>query len=320
MASCGGGAWRGALSLFKRIGYANRRAVVGARRAKLGRSGLCCRLDAFTGMAALSVAKRLPTRVLAAVLWTLPGVFGIIRAIVRRSGLFSTGKRSSGNGHRRKSPTMVTAAPRDLRMGLTAQNIGLTIGWLLVGWVLVKGLVFAGAGTLAARAAGASVCRSERAEFCRRVEVTARAARASKAIADWEGWRPFRVAAIVDEAQDVKSFYFTPVDGRPLSPFAPGQYLTFRLPLRGRVTPLVRCYSLSDRPRQDYYRCDDQADGGAVPIGRELPPGRGSNFFHDTVHVGDVLDVRAPAGTFLSIRWRPSRSCWSGPASASRRW
>ena len=28
-------------------------------------------------------------------------------------------------------------------------------------------------------------------------------------------------------------------------------------------------------------------------------PGRGSNYFHDNVHVGDVVDVPAPAGTFL---------------------
>jgi ferredoxin-NADP reductase len=28
-------------------------------------------------------------------------------------------------------------------------------------------------------------------------------------------------------------------------------------------------------------------------------PGRGSNYLHTSVHVGDVLDVRAPAGTFL---------------------
>ena len=129
--------------------------------------------------------------------------------------------------------------------------------------------------------------------------MAARAARATHAIPDWEGWRQFRVAAIVDEAKDVKSFYLSPVDGRPLSPFAPGQYLTFRLPIAsGGQSQLVRCYSLSDRPREDFYRCTIKRI--AVPADRpEMPAGRGSSFFHESVQVGDVLDVRAPAGTFL---------------------
>jgi ferredoxin-NADP reductase len=125
----------------------------------------------------------------------------------------------------------------------------------------------------------------------------ARAARAEKAIPDWEGWRPFRVAAIVDEAQDVKSFYFAPIDARPLAQFSPGQYLTFRLVLAEEAPFLVRCYSLSDRPREGFYRCTIKRI--APPPGRsDVPPGRGSNYFHQFVKVGDVLDVRAPSGTF----------------------
>jgi ferredoxin-NADP reductase len=105
------------------------------------------------------------------------------------------------------------------------------------------------------------------------------------------------VAAVVDEARNVKSFYFTPVDGQPLAPFAPGQYLTFRLPLPGGDGPLVRCYSLSDRPRQDYYRVTVKRIASSATC-RPMPPGRGSGFFHDCVRVGDMLEVRAPAGMF----------------------
>ena len=178
-----------------------------------------------------------------------------------------------------------------------SQVIGLGIGWLLVGWVSVQGLIF-GWRLLRRHARWRREYARQRAEFCQRVEAAARVARAAKSIADWTGWRAFRVAAIVDEASDVKSFYFVPVDGRPLSPFAPGQYLTFRLPLPGSEAPIVRCYSLSDRPRQDYYRATVKRIG--PPAGRlELSPGRGSGFFHDGVRVGDLLDVRAPAGTFL---------------------
>ena len=182
-------------------------------------------------------------------------------------------------------------------MNQLPQTLGLVTGWLLVGWVVAQALIVA-AKTVVRRSRNKRRHHAELAEFRRIVEAAAQAARASKAIADWNGWRKFRVAAIVDEALDVKSFYLTPEDGRPLAPFAPGQYLTFRLQLPGSDTPLVRCYSLSDRPRQDYYRATIKriAPPAEQPDTR---PGRGSNYFHQRVHVGDVLDVRAPAGTFL---------------------
>jgi ferredoxin-NADP reductase len=138
----------------------------------------------------------------------------------------------------------------------------------------------------------------ERSAFSQRAQAAARVARATKAIPDWTGWRPFRVAAIVDEARDVKSFYLAPVDAKPLSPFLPGQYLTFRLPVADSEPSIVRCYSLSDRPRQDYYRVTVKRTA-APPEHPSRPPGRGSSFFHDRLQVGDLLDVRAPAGTFL---------------------
>jgi ferredoxin-NADP reductase len=179
----------------------------------------------------------------------------------------------------------------------SAQIIGLGIGWLAIGYVMLQFVMFA---FQSARRRMKQQRRYvlEREEFCRRVEATARAARATKAIPDWNGWRPFRVAAIIDEARDVKSFYFMPAAGRSLAPFAPGQYLTFRLPLPESNASIVRCFSLSERPRQDYYRTTIKriaAPAGSTGVG----PGRGSNFFHDKVRVGDVLEVRAPAGTFF---------------------
>jgi ferredoxin-NADP reductase len=60
----------------------------------------------------------------------------------------------------------------------------------------------------------------------------------------------------------------------------------------------MRCYSLSDRPRQDYYRVSIKHIGPPADQSNS-PPGRGSSYFHQHVHVDDVLDVRAPAGTFL---------------------
>jgi uncharacterized protein len=178
-----------------------------------------------------------------------------------------------------------------------AQTIGLTIGWLMLGWVGLQALTVAIKNSIRTRRRSHRYA-AERAEFCRRLEAAAQLGRATKSISAWSGWQKFRVAAIVDEAVDVKSFYFTPEAGRPLAPFAPGQYLTFRLPVAGEANPLVRCYSLSDRPRQDYFRVTVKR----IPAEPHCPdslPGRGSNYFHNSVHVDDVLEVRAPAGTFL---------------------
>jgi uncharacterized protein len=182
-------------------------------------------------------------------------------------------------------------------MALTTQIIGTTIGWLLIGWVVAQAALTA-ARAMRRRIENLRRYRAQKAEFCRQVEITARAARASKAIPEWDGWRPFRVAALADEARDVKSFYLTPVDGRALSRFAPGQYLTFRLQPQDSDVPVVRCYSLSASPREDFYRCTIKRIA-APPERPELPSGRGSSFFHEHVRVGDVLEARAPAGTFL---------------------
>lgn len=89
------------------------------------------------------------------------------------------------------------------------------------------------------------------------------------------------------------------MDGQPLPPFEPGQYLTFRLPSGDpdKTEIITRCYSLSDRPRPDYYRVTIKRV--PPPAGEDgLPPGRGSNYFHDRIAQGSRLQVKAPAGRF----------------------
>lgn len=147
----------------------------------------------------------------------------------------------------------------------------------------------------------------------------------------WTGYRKFEVRQkiIEDAGRQVCSFYLVPHDRRPLPPFLPGQYLTFQLDIpAGQLTcarcgtpvrsggrfctkcggpvqanptrggkPTVRCYSLSDWHHPTQYRVTikrvlppkDRAD---------VPPGMVSSFFHDSVNVGDILDVMAPRGKF----------------------
>jgi len=127
-------------------------------------------------------------------------------------------------------------------------------------------------------------------------ETRLRCREAEQAQAGWNGLRKFTVAKKVCECDDVHAFYLKPHDGRPLPAFKPGQYLTFQLDLPGRDKPLVRCYSLSDSPK-DYYRVTIKREK-APPDKPELPPGAGSSFFTDVVKEGDILNVKAPSGHF----------------------
>ncbi|HID99644.1 MAG TPA: 2Fe-2S iron-sulfur cluster binding domain-containing protein [Thiotrichaceae bacterium] len=117
----------------------------------------------------------------------------------------------------------------------------------------------------------------------------------------WTGFRDLRVQGKMVEDQNgtICSFFLTPVDKKPLPSFKPGQFLTFQLDIKDGQTSkkVVRCYSLSDKPSPDYFR---------VTIKRVLAPskapdalpGIASTYFHDKVHEGDILAVKAPAGHF----------------------
>jgi ferredoxin-NADP reductase len=120
-------------------------------------------------------------------------------------------------------------------------------------------------------------------------------------VAAWRGLRSFRVVNRVaeDASRQVCSFYLAPQDGKPLEPFYPGQFLTFALDvpaLGGGTEAIVRCYSLSDAPHPETYRVSIKR--APAPAGSGVAPGRSSNYFHDHVQVGSLLQVRAPAGHF----------------------
>lgn len=114
----------------------------------------------------------------------------------------------------------------------------------------------------------------------------------------WSGYRKFVLKEKVLEADGICSFYFAPHDKKPLPPFIPGQYLTFRINIPGITKTVVRCYSLSDSPNHpDYYRVtikriDPPPD---KPRGK---PGLISNHFHKILKAEDIVDVKAPSGHF----------------------
>ena len=117
----------------------------------------------------------------------------------------------------------------------------------------------------------------------------------------WTGKRPFQVIArhFENEDESICSFYLVPYDNRPLPSFRPGQFLTLEVPLKNDDQPAIRCYSISSEPTEKrFYRITVRRIGSP---GRErlgVKPGVVSNWLHDRIDRGNVLNIHAPSGTF----------------------
>lgn len=139
-------------------------------------------------------------------------------------------------------------------------------------------------------------------EFDRLTEKSLEAHKAERLRRDhaWEGTRKFRIARRMYDSADksICSFYLQPYDGRPLPPFEPGQFLTFQLPVPGQRQPLTRSYSLSESPTEEgYYRVSIKRI--AHPVNAvQSPPVSASNFFHDSLPEGAIVEAYAPSGSF----------------------
>ncbi len=102
----------------------------------------------------------------------------------------------------------------------------------------------------------------------------------------WRGVRPFRVAHKVKESVEITSFHLEPVDGQMMVDFVPGQYLGLRLEIGGQE--VRRNYSLSAAANGRSYRISVKRENG----------GLASNFLHDCIEPGGMLDVFPPSGEF----------------------
>lgn len=101
-----------------------------------------------------------------------------------------------------------------------------------------------------------------------------------------EQWRTLRVARVVEESANIRSFYLEPNDGAGLPLFQAGQHLPLRLRLPGQAQPLIRTYSLSSAPSDNFLR---------ISVKRE---GLVSTYLHEQIGVGSLLECRAPQGHF----------------------
>lgn len=99
-------------------------------------------------------------------------------------------------------------------------------------------------------------------------------------------WRPFRIARVVDESSVIRSFYLEPTDGKGIVAHLAGQHLPIRVRPQADGPPVMRTYTISTAPSDGHYR---------ISVKRQ---GLVSSHLHDRLTVGDLIDVRAPAGGF----------------------
>ncbi|MBI2602251.1 MAG: hypothetical protein HYW48_04275 [Deltaproteobacteria bacterium] len=104
-----------------------------------------------------------------------------------------------------------------------------------------------------------------------------------------KGWMKLRIAEIVKETHDTKTFFFVDdEEGGRAFDYTAGQYLTFRFDELGQ-RPIARSYTMSSSP------CE--ADYVAVTV-KKIQGGQASSYFLDFSKVGDVLRARGPIGRF----------------------
>jgi nitric oxide dioxygenase len=104
--------------------------------------------------------------------------------------------------------------------------------------------------------------------------------------------RPMRVTEVVTESANVKSFRLVAADEKPLPAFQAGQYVSVAVDLPDGLHQL-RQYSLSDAPRIGSYRISVKREDGAG-----TPAGMVSNWLHQNVEAGSILQVSHPFGEF----------------------
>lgn len=104
----------------------------------------------------------------------------------------------------------------------------------------------------------------------------------------WNGFRMLRVTAVHQETSEVTSVVLEAMDGSPLPPSAPGQYLVLRLYPDKSSSPIMSSYSISGAAGSGTYR---------ISVKRGTGPG--SRYLVSLTRIGDLLETSAPRGDFL---------------------
>ncbi|MCK5478362.1 MAG: pyridoxamine 5'-phosphate oxidase family protein [Methylococcales bacterium] len=114
-------------------------------------------------------------------------------------------------------------------------------------------------------------------------------------------WQPYQLIKIVEESSVIKSFYLqAPADQKPH--FQPGQFLTLKTQIDGQE--IIRTYTVSSAPGDSHFRISikhERSDDSK-------PEGVFSSYMHLQAAVGDIIQAKAPTGTFTynSAEKRPA--------------
>ncbi len=103
----------------------------------------------------------------------------------------------------------------------------------------------------------------------------------------WSG--ELKVARVVDETPEVRTFRLVSTDGGPIPfDFLPGQYLNLHLNIDGRR--INRSYTIASSPtHRDYCELSIKREEGGIA----------SPYLHREIREGDRLRIAAPAGKFV---------------------
>ena len=101
------------------------------------------------------------------------------------------------------------------------------------------------------------------------------------------GFHRLRIAEVVEETADAKSFRFDLPEGlREAFAFTPGQHLTLRAEIGG------------EEVRRNYSLCTAPEEGALKVTVKRIAGGLFSNWANDSLKPGDALDVMEPHGSF----------------------
>ncbi|MDI1361151.1 globin domain-containing protein [Methylotenera sp.] len=109
-----------------------------------------------------------------------------------------------------------------------------------------------------------------------------------------DSWMKLIVVDKVQQGADIVSFTLQPADHQALPNFKPGQYVSVATYLDDLQLRQLRQYSLSDAPSKNSLRISVKCEKGD----EFRPEGKVSNWLHQHVHIGDILDVSHPYGNF----------------------
>lgn len=120
-----------------------------------------------------------------------------------------------------------------------------------------------------------------------------------KSAGPWTSWRDFRISKKIPESSQITSFYLSPVDGKPLPSYLPGQYISVSTSVPSLHHDQNRQYSLSAAPSPGHYRISVKRES-SVREGDITHPAYISNILHADKKEGDILQVSHPFGEFYA--------------------